>query len=201
MNACFVAVSLLLAWDVPPGPPVPAPQRNVYETNPPAAQQNRIVAPVTIQRGGIRGEGRTVQAKITIPRALLPSGNEAAVGAAAPAAPAPPASAAPTGSPAPRIQLIPPPKTSSTPPLGSVIAGIAMSLAAVSLVFIIRGSPRKKAVYGILLGGAIGLTAFGIARADIAGQRRVRPPNAPPETEIVIEVSDFGDAVTLQLVR
>jgi hypothetical protein len=45
------------------------------------------------------------------------------------------------------------------------------------------------------------MTALSVAHADIAGQKRSRPPNAPPETEIVIEVTDFGDAVTLQLLR
>src|SRR5205085_4832067 len=172
--SCFTAALLVLALSTAAIADIPNPNRRQQNQNP--VNENRAVAPVVVKHGPIRGEGRSVQAKIIIPRALLPGDAGQAVGAPAPTAPAPAA-------PAPRFELIPPkPQTgSNTPPLGTAIAGIAMSLAAVSLVFVVRGNRVTKAAALIVLSGGLVATGWGIAHADIAGQKRpIRPGPVDP---------------------
>lgn len=183
MNVCLMVTALVLAWNAP-APPL------VRERSAPAVQEYRALVPLDLQPGALRGEGQNVQAKIIIPRSLLPAGNGAAAGAPKlPALPAPAASRE---------------TRSHTPPMGTIIAGIAMSLAAVSFVFILRGSRVKKTAALFVLGGALTVMAVGIAQGDIPGGNRAnRPPKPIPEpvTQIVIEVTDIGDTVTLQLAR
>jgi hypothetical protein len=182
--AYLVSAVLVLAWN----PLVPA---NVA---PPPKKPERVVAPVTIQRGAIRGEGRSVQAKIIIPMALVHRG-----GAGAPPPAPAPAGAAPTrGAAPPAAQPAPAAREQAALPLGTVIAGIAMSLAAVSLVFVVRGNRSTKTAALAVLAGALALGAYSAAHADLVPGRPVGPPIEP---EIVIELVEDGDTVTLQIPR
>lgn len=199
MNARLYLITGLAAWSLCATAlgDIPNPNRRQQNRD---ITDNRVVAPVVIKHGPIRGEGRSVQAKIVIPRAYLPGDAGGAVGAPAPTAPAPAAPAAP----APRIKLIPPkPEArSTTPPFGTVIAGIAMSLAAVSVVFVARGKRVTKTAALATLSASLVVTGFGIAQADVAGQKRPIPPGSvEPLNEIVVELSDFGESVTLLLAR
>lgn len=184
MNAYLAVTALVLAWNAPPPPEAP---------QPPAAQENRIVAPLIIKNNAIRGEGRSIQAKILIPRNLL-AGNAEAVKAAA---------SVPGLNPAASSREV----RSTTPALNTVIAGLAISLAMVSLVFVLRGNRITKVAAVAALAVSMVLTGIGILRADIPGPgpRPVRPTPIPvrpnSETEIVIEITDPGETVTLLLTR
>ena len=176
MNASVLITSaaVLLAWN-----PIALP--NVA---PPPKKNQRVVAPVRVERGEIAGEGRSVQARIIIPRSLVHGGD---------AAGAPPA-AAPT-----RSGSAPPPsaRDQANIPVGTIIAGLAMSLAAASLVFVVRsGRTGKTAALAVLVGAAV-LGIFGAAQADLIPGR----PVGPPRQDIVIELTDEGDTVVLQVVR
>jgi hypothetical protein len=175
------AAAAILAWN-PIAPP-------------PKVKETRVVAPLTIKRGEIRGEGRAVQAKITIPKKLVHAGGPPPAGAAPAAAPAPRAPAPAPNAPNAREQ--------AGIPYGTVIAGLAMSMAAVSLVFVVRGNRGTKTTALAVLAGALMLGAFSAANADLlpGRPRGPVPPGGPPAEEIVIELVDDGDAVTLQLVR
>ena len=61
-----------------------------------------------------------------------------------------------------------PEKQSSLPALGTTIAGLALSLAAVSVVLLVRGSQRTKTAAVVALVGAGLLGGWSIAQADIA---------------------------------
>jgi len=189
MNASSYLITLvfLLAWNAPAPADIPAPARK---------QENRIVAPVVIRHGAIRGEGRSIQAKIIVPRSLLAGGD-------ADARPKLPANGT----------IIPPlpgrneEARSNTPPYGTVVSGLAMSLAAVSLVFVVRGNRIAKAAALAVLSGALFITGYGIARADLVPGRPLgpAPQNAPAPradgSEIIIELTDNGNTVTLQLAQ
>lgn len=134
----------------------------------PKPAATKIEAPVKIVHGA-------AQNKITIPRKFLPEG--AVVVAPAPA---------------------PNARGEAGPPMGTIIAGIALSLAAVSLVFVVRGSRGTKLAAAAVLVGAATLGAWSAAQADLIPGR----PNGPAAArgaKIVIEVVDDGELVTLQL--
>jgi hypothetical protein len=133
---------------------------------------NRITAPIVIKHGAIKGEGPGIQAKLIIPKGLVH-------GAAPPRA---------GSAPAPAVE-----RQSSLQSLRTVIAGIAMSLAAVSVVFIVRGNRNGRTVALAMLVGAMVLGAYGVASADI--------PDRPERPQIVIELVDGGDSVTLLLAK
>jgi hypothetical protein len=168
------SAALLLVWN---------PIARANAPAPPPKPETRVVAPLTIKRGEIRGEGRAVQAKITIPKKLVHAGPPAA--GAAPPVPAPAA--------APRA------REQAGIPYGTIIAGLAMSAAAVSLVFVVRGSRTTKTTALAVLAGALILGAFSAAQADLIPGRPNGP--VPPPAEIVIELVEDGEAVTLQLAR
>src|SRR5215471_5808308 len=120
MTRVVLTLVLVLGWSVAALADVAVPKK----------QNTRIVVPVTIKHGAIRGEDRTVQAKVIIPQYLVQNGGGSFRSPAdAPAAPAPGAA------PAPAEKAVPAPKekAQASPPLGTVIAGVALSLAAVSL--------------------------------------------------------------------
>jgi hypothetical protein len=186
--ACFAFLGLLLVASIRADIPNP---RRQSERQPDRPQETRIVAPVVIRNGGIRGEGRSIQAKIVIPRHLLPAGEEVIRPRRGTTAPLPEEARAGT-------------------PLRTIVAGVAMSLAAVSMVFVIRGNRNFKTAAVAAFAGIIVLGGLGIAVADIAPSPRPRPqanaPAPPPrianaDSEIVIELSDEGDTVTLLLAR
>lgn len=172
----------------------------------------RVSVPVIIRRGAIRGEANNVQAKIVIPRYLLdgaldsyrdakvkPSAKDEVppLDKEAPANPVEPRSggAAPAGAtPAPAPSAPPKSEARATPPWGTVVAGLAMSLAAVSVVFVVRGNRAAKTTALVLLGSGVVLGAYAIGRADIPapGRRQNNP-------EIVIQLVDDANEVTLLL--
>jgi hypothetical protein len=85
--------------------------------------------------------------------------------------------------------------------MGTVIAGLALSLAAVSAVFVFRGNRGTKTAALALLAGALVLGGWSIAQADLAvppaGPRR---PVEEPKI-VVIELAEDGDSVTLLLAK
>ena len=183
----LLALSLVAAWcsaavaDIPP---------------PPKKKNERVVANVSIKYGAIKGEARNVHAKVVIPTYLVAGAVERAEEGGGATAPAPTAPAPAAAPPPPRIQLIPPRQSrSSLPAFGTTVAGIAMSLAAVSVVFLVRGSGRTKTAAVIALVAAGLLGGWSIAQADVA------LPGSRGEPIIVIELSDDADVVTLQLPR
>lgn len=86
-------------------------------------------------------------------------------------------------------------KVGQTPAMGTIIAGIALSLAAVSLLWLWRGKPKQKALMLILAGG-LSLGGIGALFADLAPPREFRPA---PRPQVVIEVSDRADRVSITL--
>jgi hypothetical protein len=148
----------------------------------------RVVAPVTVRHGALRGEARDVQAKIVIPKHLVE-------GERVRAAPAAPASAAPEA-PATAPRATSPRKEARSAPLGTVIAGLALSLAAVSLVFAARGSRTAKTATVTAFATVLGIGAVSALYADV-----VPPGKKQAETTIVIELVDDGQSVTLLLPR
>lgn len=153
---------------------------------PPKREPVRINSKVTIKHGAIKGVDRSVVAKLIVPASLVH-----------PAEPVPP----------PRPGAAP---TRNAPAAGdrgalpvnyrTWIAGIAMSLAAVSLVFVVRGRSTTRTVAATILGGAVLLTAYSAVQANapppVRAPESVRPVAAP---QIVIELVDEGDSVTLLL--
>lgn len=85
-------------------------------------------------------------------------------------------------------------------PLQSVVAGMALSLAIVSGVVVIRRMGRRSTMAAAtavsLVAGVVGLWAASAAVADLAV-----PGRRPAGQKIVIEVTDRGDAVVLTLGR
>jgi hypothetical protein len=131
----------------------------------------RIQSKVTIKHGAIKGAGRNVVAKLILPASLVH----------------------PVGAGAPAPEPVPPPKQGALPQnMGTLIAGIALSLAAVSLVFVVRGKRTTRTVAATIMSAAILGGAYA-AQADIPPDpRRVGP-------QIVIELVEEGDSVTLLL--
>jgi hypothetical protein len=168
----FLTSTLLVAWNPIAPPEIPKPPQ----------EQVRVVTPVIVKHGAIPGAGANVVAKIIIPRGLVHAWGGG--GAAPPKA----------GSPPPAAE-----KQSNIPPLGTVIAGLAMSLAAASMVFIARGNRSGRTVALAVLAGAMILAAYGVASADIPVPGR--GPRPEPPREIVIELADGGDTVTLLLAK
>jgi hypothetical protein len=137
-----------------------------------------VKVPVHVQHGGLPKDA-AVKAKIVIPRGLLPG--------AAPAAEDQGAAPRPIG--------------------GTVIAGIALSLAAVSLLWLRRGKSMNQKVLIVLVSGALALGGVGALFADIAppgGGKRSRPPAerpvpVPAKAMILVEIVEDGEAITLTL--
>jgi hypothetical protein len=179
----LVSAALALVWcseawaDIPP---------------PPRRQQNERVTHEVSVRRGLGAEARNVQAKIIIPRWLV-----GADGRGVPEV-APKPGEKPEGTPAakpreaPKVEAVPE-KKASLPKLGTVIAGLAMSLAAVSVVFLIRGKQAGKTVAVVALVAAGALGGWSVAQADVV------KPGARGEPIIVIELSDDAEIVTLLL--
>lgn len=137
----------------------------------------KSVIPVQVKHADLKGEGDGVQAKLVLPARL----REAAAGA----------------KPAGKVG-----SSDVAPTQRSIVAAIALSLAAVSVVFVVRGKKLSGTSKGAILGVAGLLAVMGVAQADIAipGQKRApRPVPAPAPVSkamIVIEFSaDVEEAV------
>jgi hypothetical protein len=175
------AAAMILAWNPIAPANTPAP--------PAPAKAARATAPVVIKTEVLKGEEKNVKAKIVIPKKFVHAGAGVRIipGEAAPGAAPLRGDVAPTGS-----------EGLSSLPMGSVIAGLALSLAAVSAVFVLRGNRNTKTAALAVLAGAIVLGALGVANADliVPGRERPREPAL-----IVIELTDDGDSVTLLLAK
>jgi hypothetical protein len=163
--------SVLLGWN-----PAPPPNLERPDVAP------RLSVPVTIKTEAIKGEGKNIKAKIIIPRQFVH-----APGGAGGAAP-------PTTGAAPRSG------DRGSLPMGTIIAGLALSLAAVSAVFVFRGNRSTKTAALAVLAGAVVLGGLGVAQADLAVPGG-NGPRREPKPEIIIELADDGDSVTLILAK
>ena len=121
---------------------------------PPKKEPVRIQSKVAIKHGAIKGVDRNVVAKLIVPASLVHA-------------------AEPKAGAAPRAE-----EQGALPGnMGTLIAGIALSLAAVSLVFVVRGKRTTRTIAATILGGAVLLGAYA-AQADVPPDpRRLRPAN------------------------
>lgn len=145
---------------------------------PKRAEPARSIIPVQVKHADLKGEGDGVQAKLVLPARL----REAAAGA----------------KPAGKVGA----SEAVAPTQRSIVAAVAMSLAAVSVVFVVRGKKLNVTNKAAILAVAGVLGIFGAAQADIAvpgrprNPRPVPPVEAPGKALIVIEFSaDVEEAV------
>jgi hypothetical protein len=143
------------------------------------AEPAKSVIPVQVKYADLKGEGNNVQAKIVLPARL-----REIVGA----------------KPAGKVGA-----NEGAPASRSLVAALALSLAAVSVVFVLRGKKLSIKSKATVLGMAGLLGLFGAAQADIAipGQKRGPRPMPPRElvakSQIVIEFSADVDEAELTL--
>ena len=142
----------------------------------------KAVIPVQVKHADLKGEGDGVQAKIVLPARL----REAAAGAKAPG----------------KVGL----NEGAAPTQRSIVAALALSLAAVSVVFVLRGKNVNVTSKAAVLGVTALLAIFGAAQADIpvpGGNRRPPRPVPPPvpvaKSNIVIEFSSDVEEAILTL--
>ncbi len=183
MNAMATVTTALLifAWNpiAPANTPVP-------ERPPEKPESTRATAPVVLKTEVLKGEEKAVRAKIVIPKKFVHGDAGRAI--------IPPAGAAPL-----RGEIVPDSGEGlAGMPMVTVIAGLALSMAAVSAVFVFRGNRSTKTAALAVLAGAGVLGAFGVANADliVPGRERPREP-----VLIVIELTEEGDSVTLTLAK
>jgi hypothetical protein len=126
----------------------------------------KSVIPVEIRHADLAGEGDGVKAKIVLPARLrITDGRK--VGA----------------------------MESISPRNRSIVAAVAMTLAAVSMVFVLRGKHLSNTTKGIILGLGILVGAGGIAFANAPPLRFESTPKSPPASEKSVIVIEFsGDA-------
>lgn len=193
-----VALGLLLPAlslaDIPiPGQPF-RPRGPIERPEP--APETAQAKPVVVKRDALKHadikDAKTIKAKIVIPRSLLPVVKEA------------PAKA-PAAEPASK-----PPRTGSVSPTGTIVAGIALSLAAVSCVFLLRKNKagRAAAVGVLVIAGALGVWSAAIANApppfrpvpNLSAPASPRAANKPAsDSVILLEIVEEGDSITLVL--
>ncbi|MDX1947571.1 MAG: hypothetical protein SFU86_19385 [Pirellulaceae bacterium] len=165
----------------------------------PRRENARVTAGVEIRYGAIRGERTNVKAKIVIP-AYLVAGDGRGVPKVESKEGGAPKEGAPRKEEAPKEGASPPRaapegRQSSLPPLGTTVAGIALSLAAVSVVFLVRGNKTAKTTAVIALVSAGLLGGWSLAQADLV------VPGQRGEPVIVIELSDDAETVSLLIAR
>ncbi len=131
-----------------------------------------MIAPVKIVEDKVDYRDPNVVAKIIIPQSLLSEMQE--------------------GSNRSR-------SSSDSRSIGTIIAGLALTAAAISLIFVNRTDPRQKKIVAAGIGCAL---IVGIVLANILfPPELVRPDAHPSELQrlIVFEVQEFGHEVTLIL--
>jgi hypothetical protein len=186
---CLLLCALAQA-NAPPVPkPVERPQAEPPVAAPPAIVKS-LSLPVTIQKADLTKEG--VQAKIILSQKTLAE-------LSAPGKKASPQqnSAAPAS----------PDRQSSTSLWRNVIAGVALSLAAVSLIFVFRGRRSTRAAVVALLGVTLIAGGVGVLSADIRipgepyrGPAKRPDPEPRPEPHPQVQVIVMDDAVGITLV-
>lgn len=133
------------------------------------AESPKVILPVQIKHADLAGEGDGVKIKLVLP-ARLRAAEGKKFGA-----------------------------IDDTGPQRSLVAAVALSLAAVSMVFVLRGKKLSKATKGAILGIGVLIGAGGIAYANVPPPPDLRPKPAPvpvAKSNIVIEYSaDVEEAV------
>ena len=137
-------------------------------------------APVKVIRKDLELDDKTIKAKLIIPKNLLPA-QEAA---GAPAIPPPAAS--------PDKE-----KQSRLPPAGTVIAGLALSLALGSAVFLLRGGKGMKSPLAVSVAAALILGAYSFTLADIGTPDR--PLRVVEKSNVLVVLIENGDEIQLFL--
>ena len=86
------------------------------------------------------------------------------------------------------------------PAHGTILAGVALSCGAISLIFLLRGTSWKKTSLSIVMCAAGVLGAWGFVQADVARPGKAPGKPAPAAHDLIrIETLDRGDTVTLIL--
>jgi len=132
-----------------------------------------VVAPVKIVEGKVDGLSPNVVAKIVIPSSLLPDLEGSSTGT--------------------RV-------SNDSPPAGTIVAGLALTAAAISLMFVNKASPHRKKGMVVLIGCVL-LVGF-VLLANFLFPPKLVAPNADrsnPQRLIVIEVQKDGHEVILTL--
>ena len=132
-----------------------------------------LVAPVKVVEGKVDDVNPDAVAKIIIPNSLLPDLQEASSGAQV---------------------------SNGSPPAGTMIAGLALTAAAISLMFVNKASPhRKKGV--VVLIGCVLLVGLVLLANFFFPPKLVTPTadRSKPQRLIVIEMQKDGHEVILML--
>lgn len=137
------------------------------------AEPAKVVLPVHVAIADLAGEGDGVKYKLTLPARLHAAAEGKKMGAI----------------------------DSVSPNQRSLVAAIALSLAAVSVVFVLRGKKLTTRTKGAILGAAILLAVSGIAYGNGAPGPRPGPVGPGGKAVIVIEYSADAEAATLTIGR
>lgn len=173
----FVGVVAAIANVAPaPRPAAPANAPPLPGKEAEAAKEVRVEKlkiPVQIKHADLSGEGDGVQAKLVLPARLrdLPP---------------------PAGAPGKVGSL-------ENPSRNSLIAAVALSLAAVSVVFVVRGKKLTAATKVAIVGMAVLLGAYSVAQANAPPpelRQRLQKELAAKQPKIVVEFSaDVTEAI------
>lgn len=140
----------------------------------PTPKPEQKLAPVKVVHGKPADFPPKTVAKIVIPRQLLPELKKAAVGAS---------------------------RSDSAPPGGTIIAGLALSAAALSLILFFRKNRRSQMVTACLVGCVILVGGYALyADIKVPGSRPNPRPGPPHQaSQIQIIVQEEGTEVVLTL--
>ena len=137
------------------------------------AEPAKVVLPVQIAIAELAGEGEGVKYKLTLPARLHAAAEGKKMGA---------------------LERV-------SRNGRSLVAGVALSLAAVSVVFVLRGKKLRTGTKGAILGVAVLVAVSGIAYGDAAPMPRPGPALPGGKTAIVIEYSADAEEATLTIDR
>jgi hypothetical protein len=137
------------------------------------AEAAKVVLPVEREIGDLSAEGEGVKFKLRLPARLAPGAEGKKMSA---------------------IENV-------SPQQRSLVAAGALSLAAVSVVFVLRGKKLGTRTKGAILGVAALVAISGVAFGDAAPMPRPGPALPGGKPAIVIEYSAEGDVATLTIGR
>lgn len=171
----FTVAALLAATALANAPPIkPAASAPPFPGTKPAGEvrSERFLLPVQMKLADLAGEGEGVQAKIVLPARLRglppPAGAPAKVGA------------------------------NESAPSRSLIAAVALSLAAVSVVFVVRGKKLNVTSKAAILGIAALAAGYGAVQANAPPPSLKRELERLAKEKIVVEFSaDVEEAILI----